>query len=208
MIISSPVHISAMTYSAYTDKALLQLLQDDNEMAFTVLFERYRNKLFYYLRKHTKSNEIAEEIVTDIFIKLWEGRKLADQITDLGAFIHKVGYYKAMDFLRTTARHAVLQQAYIDRMENGTVKTADELLMDTEAQTLLYKAINQLPGQRRKIYRLSREMGLTHKQIADALHLSPSTVNNAMTAATRSIARFLQHHVSGKAAFSIFFLFA
>lgn len=195
-----------MMYSACTDKDLLQLLQDDNEMAFTVLFERYRNKLFFYLRKHTKSNEIAEEIVTDIFVKLWEGRKLAGQITDLAAFMHKVGYYKAMDFLRTTARHAVLRQAYIDRVENGPVKTADELLMDTEAQTLLYKAVNQLPGQRQKIYRLSREMGLTHKQIAEALHLSPSTVNNAMTAATRSIARFLQQHASGKAAFSIFFL--
>lgn len=191
----------------HTDEQLLLLLKASDEAAFTLLFERYRDKLYYYLLKHTKSPEIAEEIVTDIFMKLWTGRELADQITDLGAFIHKVGYYKTMDFLRATARHSRLQQVYIDRMDADPEKRADELLIDAEAKLLLYKAVNQLSPQRQAIYRLSREEGLSHDEIAKALNLSRSTVNNSLVSATRSIAQFVQMHSSGKAALSVFFLF-
>lgn len=193
------------SYNSHTDEQLLQLLKYSDEAAFTELFERYRNKLYYYLLKHAKSPEIAEEIVTDIFMKLWEGRELAGQIREAGAFFHKVGYYKAMDFLRIAARHGRLRQAYIARVPEEPVKPADELLIDAETKALLYKAVNRLPPQRKLIYRLSREDGLTHEQIAEALHLSRSTVNNAMTAATRSIAQFLQQQVPGKAALSLFF---
>jgi RNA polymerase sigma factor (sigma-70 family) len=192
-------------YNLHTDEQLLHLLKDGDEAAFTELFGRYRNKLYYYLIKHTKSSEIAEEIVTDIFMKLWEGRELAGQISGAGAFFHKVGYYKAMDFLRITARHARLTQAYIVRVPEEPEKPADELMIDTEMKVLLYKAISQLPPQRRLIYRLSREEGLTHEQIAEALHLSRSTVNNALTTATRSITQFLHQQVPGNAALSLLF---
>jgi len=193
-----------ISYNTHTDGELLLLLQNGDEAAFAVLFERYRSRLYYYLLRHTKSAEISEEIVTDIFMKLWTGRKLVGQIGDLAAFLHKVGYYKAMDFLRTTARHASLQQRYIERMDTSGEKMPDELVIDAEARSLLLEAINRLPPQRKLIYRLSREEGLTHEEIAEALHLSRSTVNNAIVSANRSVSTFLQH-ASRKAALSVFF---
>jgi RNA polymerase sigma-70 factor (family 1) len=195
-------------YTKNDDTVLLSLLSQGDEAAFGVLFERYRSRLYYYLIRHTKSPEIAEEIVTDIFMKLWTGRELAHQINDAAAFFHKVGYYKAMDFLRTTARHTKLQQLYIQRMEPVAEQQPDELLIDAETKTLLLQAVNQLPPQRKLIYQLSRQEGMTHEEIAQALGLSRSTVNNAMVAATRSIARFLHDNTNGKAALSVFMLFA
>src|SRR4051812_12970200 len=99
------------SYSNCTDEQLFSFLEEDNEAAFNVLFERYRGKLYFYILRYTKSPEIAEEIVIDIFTKLWNGRKLAGRIREPAAFFHKVGYLKAMVFLRTTARHSRLRQA-------------------------------------------------------------------------------------------------
>lgn len=188
-----------------TDIVLLSKIAAGDENAFTLLFERYRDKLFYYILRHTKSPEIAEEIVTDIFMKLWLGRELAEQIKDIGAFLHKVGYYKVMDFLRTTARHSKLRQVYLDYVHHTEAHPGEDLF-DEEIKALLYKAINQLPPQRRLIYRLSKQEGLSHVQIADILHLSPSTVNNTIVSATRSITSYVKSHTKRGTALGIFFL--
>lgn len=188
-----------------TDIVLLSKITAGDEQAFTTLFERYRDKLFYYILRHTKSPEIAEEIVTDIFMKLWLGRELAGQIKDIGAFLHKVGYYKVMDFLRTTARHSRLQQVYAE-YTNHMAANAGEPFFDEEMKALLYEAINQLPPQRKLIYRLSKQEGLSHEQIADKLHLSPSTVNNTIVTATRSISTYVKTYAKRGTALGLFFL--
>ena len=192
---------------SHTDEQLLCLIKSGNEAAFTILFERYRSKLYYYLLRHTKSSEIAEEIVIDIFMKLWKGRELADKIQEPSAFFHKVGYYKALDFLRKTARREQLKQVYIDRAKTEEEKLPDELLMDEEIKKLLIQAINQLPPQRKLIYQLSREKDLSHEQIAQVLNLSKSTVNNTLVSASRSISDYLKMHVIGKAALSSLFFY-
>lgn len=194
-------------YASLPDEQLFTFLEVDSEAAFNVLFERHRNKLYYYILRHVKSSEIAEEIVIDIFTKLWNGRKLASHIKEPAAFFHKVGYYKAMDFLRTAARHARLQQAYIDRMEQAAEKKPDELLIDTEARKLLIRAINQLPPQRKLIYQMSREEGLSHEEIAQILNLSRSTVNNAIVSASQSIMRNLNNARPGNAALTALLIF-
>lgn len=193
--------------STYTDEQLLSLIKTGDEAAFTILFERYRSRLYYYLLRHTKSKEIAEEIVLDIFMKLWKGRELAEEIQEPSAFFHKVGYYKAMDFLRTTARREQLMEVYIDRAKTETQKLPDELLIDEENKKWLLQAVNQLPPQRKLVYQLSRDKDLSHEQIAQMLNLSKSTVNNTLVTASRSISDYLKLHAIGKAALSSLFIY-
>lgn len=190
----------------HTDTVLLSRIADGDENAFTLLFERYRDKLFYYILRHAKSPEIAEEIVTDIFMKLWLGRELAEQIKDIGAFLHKVGYYKVMDFLRTAARHSRLRQVYIDYVNCSTEQWGVEPAVDDELKSLLYAAVNQLPPQRKLVYRLSRQEGLSHEQIAGMLNLSSSTINNTLVSATRSIATYVKAYSKHGSALSLFFI--
>lgn len=196
------------SYNNYSEDILLRKLKENDQQAFAELFYRFHDKLYYYILKHTKSSGIAEEIVNDIFMKLWIGRDLTEKIPNLGAFLFKVGFYKAMDFLKTTARRRKLKQLYINQYFSvDSVKKADEILIDEEERILLIRAVNQLPPKRALIYRLSREDGLTHEQIANALNLSRNTVKNTIMAATSSISNYLHTHYSGRAAFtSLFFL--
>jgi RNA polymerase sigma-70 factor (family 1) len=190
----------------YTDQELLHQIAGGDESSFTIIFERYRNRIFFYLLKHTKLAEVAEEIVTDIFMKLWTGKDLIVQIDNLPAFLHTVAYNAAMDFLRTTARHERLAKVYTERGITETPRTPELLLIDEETKQILLQAIRQLPPQRQLIYRMSREEGLTHEQIAAALNLSRSTVNNALVASQRSISKYLHDKGLGKAALGVFFL--
>lgn len=196
------------TLTTYTDEELLALVAGGDEGAFNSLFERYRQPLYYFLLRHTKSPGIAEELVTDIFMKLWTGRELTARIEHLSAFLYKIAYHKAMSFLRTTARHAKLNKLYVQRAGNAEAPVPDDIAIHNELKQLILQAVNQLPPQRKLIYQLSREEGLSHDQIAEALHISRNTVSNSITSATRSIARHLEAHSTGKAALSVFILFA
>lgn len=187
------------------DITLLNELAGGDELAFNKLFETYKDKIFNYLFKITKSAEVSEEIVIDIFVKIWVGRELMNQVQNFESFLHKVAYHKAIDFLRVTSRHARLKKVYMDRILNEPEKLADDLIIDEEDRQILRKAIQQLPPQRKLIYTLSRERGLTHNQIADALNLSKNTVKNSMMAATKSISKFLQDNRYGKSILPLFF---
>lgn len=191
----------------HTDSSLLSAIASGDKTAFTILFERYRDQLFFYLLKHTKSSEVAEEIVTDIFMKLWTGRELAGQIINIGAFLRKVGYYKILDFLRTTARNNRLQQLYIDHMSPSAEPRADELMISAELKLVLSNAINALPPQRQMIYKLSRQEGLTHDQIATILHLSPNTVSNALSSANSSIKKAVRSYITQSHNLLLYFLY-
>ena len=187
------------------DGTLLNRLAAGDEEAFNILFERYRSRLYNYLLKVTKSPEISEETIIDIFVKLWIGRELMDRVQNLESFLHKVAYHKAIDFLRVAARHARLQQSYIDQVTAEPEKLPDELLIDAEFRQMLRKAVYQLPPKRRLIYTLSREQGLTHDQIARTLNLSRNTVKNSIMSATKSINEYLQDNGSVKAFLPLFF---
>lgn len=188
------------------DALLLRRLAAGDEEAFNRLFERHRGKLYDYLVKVTRSAEISEEIVTDVFVKLWIGKELVTEIRQLDAFLHTVAYHKALDFLRAVSRKRRLYKTYCDSFQPEPEKPADELLIDAESLQLFKRAVETLPPKRKLIYTMSREKGLTHEEIARALNLSPNTVKNSIVTATRVIGAFLHEHHAGKAALGVLFL--
>ena len=163
-------------------------------MAFKELFERHREKLFLFLVRIIKSRETSEEIVIDIFLKLWLGKEFLPEIQDLDAFLHKVAYNKAIDFFRAASRSVRLQKLIRHEMESATEKQADSKLLDTEYNSILQKAVEHLSPQRRAIFTFSRVEGLSHEEIAIRLNLSRNTVRNTIADSLRSIRQFLQTH--------------
>lgn len=173
---------------------LLQAVAAGNEQAFKLLFDQHYGKLFHYLLRVTKSKEMAEEIAIDIFVKLWVGRELIQDIRHLDAFLQKVAHNKALDFFRVAARDARLHKLIRKEMESSREQEADHKLLDSEYQHLVHKAIDRLTPQRKMVFTLSRIEGLTHDEIAQRLQLSRNTVRNTIAESLKSIRQFLQHH--------------
>ncbi len=163
-----------------------------NEEAFKQLFETYREKLYHYLLSIVKSKEIAEEIVIDVFMKLWTGRELISDIRNMDAFLHKVAYNKALDFLRIASRNAALQKLIKREMASAKEKEADYKILEQEYREIINQAIGQLSPMRKKIFKLSRIDGLSYDEIAQKLELSQNTVRNTVAVSLRSIRSFLR----------------
>jgi len=178
-------------YSSIDNRQLLQQIAEGDEKAFTELFRRHRAKLYDYLFAVTKSREIAEELLLDVFMKIWFGRELAPQIQHVDAFLQKVAHNKAINFLTTAARRKHLQQLVAYELARVVDNTIEDRLAEKEYQQLLHEALGQLTPQKRLIFTMSRSQGLSHEEIARELQLSRQTVKNHMTEALKTIREFL-----------------
>jgi RNA polymerase sigma-70 factor (ECF subfamily) len=177
------------------DKRLLQLIATGDEPAFKTLFEKYRGKLYTYLRNITKSPEVAEEIVMDVFMKIWIGRKTVTEISHFDSFLFRIAHNKAIDFLRALHRDQTLFKLVCEEIQVESTETADAVLKEKESNAILQAAIARLSPKRRLVYELSRENALSHDQIAAYLNLSKSTVNNHLVESLRFIKNYLNGHL-------------
>jgi RNA polymerase sigma-70 factor (ECF subfamily) len=179
----------------YDDAYCLIKIKEGEEFYFNLIFERYRNQLFNYLYRVSKSKEIAEEIVLDVFLKLWHGREAITEIKKLESFLYTVAHNKAIDFFRATKRSPLLQQAVWDVLSDvATADSADAHLRERNLELLLREAINLLSPQRRRVFELRQEQGLSYAEIAQELNLSTNTVRNHLAASVEFIKEHLRKH--------------
>ena len=173
------------------ESVLLQELAAGDERAFKLLFDAYRNKLFYYIFRLIKSEQVAEELVLDVFMKIWAGRTFATSINNFDAFLFKIAHNKSIDFLRTASNDRHLKYLLWEGIQVVANETADAHLYVEEFEIKLREAIHLLPPQRKKVYQMSREQNLSHQQIAEQLQISKATVNNHIGEAQSFIRTYL-----------------
>ena len=175
----------------HTEKELLAQIAEGDEKAFRTLFSDYYEQLFHYIFGFIKSRQIAEELVMDVFLKIWLGRDIISQIEKFDAFLFRVAHNKSIDFLRSAARDPKFQDLLWDQIQLSNNIEADSSIITREYETKLREAVSRLSPQRKKVYQLSREQDMTHDQIATHLKLSKHTVNNHIVEAQRFIRTYL-----------------
>jgi len=177
----------------YEDEYCLLKIKEGDEHFFNLIFEKYRNQLFAYLYKVTKSKELAEEIVLDVFLKLWHGREAITEIQNFEAFLYRVAHNKAIDFFRAAKRSSALQQTLWEAMAEAPADdNADNRLLFKHTDALIKEAINQLSPQRKKVFELRHYEDLSYAEIASTLNLSSNTVRNHLAASLQFIREYLQ----------------
>jgi RNA polymerase sigma-70 factor (ECF subfamily) len=180
--------------SIHNENDLLRRIAVGDEQAFTTFYELHWQKVYYYLDAIVKSPEVAEELMTDIFIRLWDMRPTLAQIDNVGGFLRTMCRNKALDFLKITARDKKREQAYRAWLALRQVAGADDRLINDELKAIYQQAVAQLPPQRQKVFLLHREEGLSYKEIAESLHISTATVKKTMSEALESIRVYLHRH--------------
>ena len=181
-----------MTNNNYhSEKDLLSQISEGNEKAFRILFAKYYEQLFNYILAFIKVRQITEEIVMDVFLKIWIGRDIIIRIEKFDSFLFRVAHNKSIDFLRSVARDPKFQDLLWDQIQLVTNVQADSSVLIHEYESKLREAVSLLPPQRKKIYQLSREQDMTHDQIAVHLNLSRYTVNNHIVEAQKFIRAYL-----------------
>lgn len=174
----------------HTELELLRRVATGDEAAFRHLFYAHKAKLFSFVYDLSRSEEKAEDIVQDVFLKIWQGREKLAGVTHFSAYLLRVAQNHAIDQLRRLAR----ESKFLSSLPTGEMTSSsdpEEALLFKETQKIYQKALDSLPPQQRKIYLLHREKGMKHDEIARELNLSVSTVQNHMFRALENLRNFL-----------------
>ena len=189
----------------HNEKKLLSLISKGDETAFEKLFVHYKNRIFTFAFKLTKSTIIAEEIVQDVFLKIWLIRVELNNIQNFGGylfFVTRNDVYKVLKGIARDHKIALLKEEDQSPADHNTA----DLLMEKEYSRLLQNAIDRLPSQQKQVYYLIKDQGLKRNEVAHQLHIQPETVKFHLTQAMKNIRAFCMLHLGMFAGF-ICFLF-
>lgn len=179
---------------AYSELKLLTQIVDGDASAFRIIYERYQGKVFLFALRLTKSKSEAEEIVQEVFVKLWERRSGINIEKNFNAYILTITRNLVIDILKKAARDKTVQEKTYENMLKMQSASVD-LLIHKETERLHRLAIENLSPKRKVVYMLSREEELTYEEIANKLNISRNTVRNQMTESIKSIREFLTVHL-------------
>jgi RNA polymerase sigma-70 factor (family 1) len=169
---------------------LVEKLITGSKPAFEALYQQYHRKVYLFVSKQTSQVAQVEDLVHDIFIKLWENRAGLSLEVPIEAQLFVIARQVTINYYK----REVLKQKVYDNLAIEKEKTAseDEESTSNEIFTQLNTAIEALPPKRRQIFKMSKMEGLTYEEIAEALAISKSTVESQMVKALK----FLRKQVS------------
>lgn len=160
-------------------------LQSDKQ-AYEELFRYFYPSLYQFALSFVKTGQIAEEVVSDVFIRIWQKRAALARIHDLKLYLFISTKNTALNYLRQQKRDALLPDDY--RVQLRSVYfDPEELLITAEMISRIQQAISQLPPRCQLIFKLIKDDGLKYKEVAELLNLSLKTIENQMTLALRKI---------------------
>jgi len=173
------------------EKELCMRIADGDEEAFASLFNRYYPLLRPFILKFTHSADKTEEMLQETFMRVWLNRDQLPEIDNLQAWIFTIASRQCLQAIRTELNHRKKLAALQIRESGLDANTPLDATQLAEISRLISQAVNNMPPQRQRIYRMSREQGLKPAAIAEALSLSVTTVKNALVAALKDI----RHHL-------------
>ncbi|TDO02685.1 RNA polymerase sigma-70 factor (ECF subfamily) [Sunxiuqinia elliptica] len=194
-----------LVLSALKDNITQELLLDlkaGNMLAFDKIYELYSHKLYSFIRKILKNEQEAEDVMQEVFVKLWEHRERLENYQSLNAYIFTMAYNHSIDLIRKRMNNA----KYLDYLKNisvvlGAPSSTNELEFN-ELNKQVENLISRLPERQRQVYLLHREEGLSYPEIANQLGISKNTVENHMVRALR----FLREHIDHSTLTSLLFI--
>ena len=181
------------------EKELVDAIKNGDIHSFELLFKAHYSRLCNYSFGIVRQQHVAEDVVKDFFVKLWENRVGLNIKTSLFSYMMRSVYNGSINYLR---RHKS-KETYIeeDKKAELMIEIVEDIehplskLFLSEVQEIFSETVEKLPGKCREIFLLSRNEGLSHKEIARNLHISENTVKvqiyNALLVLKKAMAPFL-----------------
>jgi len=170
---------------------LLKRISAGDHLAFSELFDFYHHNLGAFIYNITKSQELAEEITLDVFLKIWMTREALSNVKNFKAYLFTVSRNAAISGLRKIIKERTKR---IEWIKSPAIDDDDGPEKETYL-SLIDEAINCLAPQRKKIYLLSRQQGLKYDEIADQLGISRHTVRAHIQQAVDSIVKYVKARI-------------
>ncbi|MFA6275397.1 MAG: RNA polymerase sigma-70 factor [Pedobacter sp.] len=175
---------TVIDYDSLADHELAELLSEQDRNAFAQIFKRYNSILLIHAYKKLEQQEVAEDIVQEVFSTLWQKRESISVATNLSGYLYTAVKNRALDVIarqRTESRYVDSLKYFV---ENGVALT-DHLVRERQMKEIIEREIGRLPLKMRRVFELSRNQHLSHKEIASQLNLSEHTVTDQIKKALK-----------------------
>ncbi len=160
----------------------------EDETAFTQLYLYFGKKLIHFAQSLVRSKEIAEEIVEDVFVKLWTNCHQITEIENLTVYLYVAVKNQSLNALSRKARELIADPFdYLDTKLDKFAPDPYNIMITSEMMTNMQHAIDDLPPRCKMIFKLIREDGLKYKEVADILGISVNTIDAQMAIAVKKI---------------------
>ena len=168
------------------EKELLCQLHHGDMQAFDILYHRYSQIIYANILKFLKNETSAEDLLQDVFLRIWENRSKIDPEQSFAAFLFTCSRNITFNFKRRLKleMESEVQLAYGALESENTI---DKVLDSKEAMVLVEDLLSRLPKQRQKIFRLSKLEGKSYKEIAEEMDISIATVRDHIVKANKFI---------------------
>lgn len=182
------------SYSTYSDSELLVFLRDGDKMAFAEFYNRYHKPVYRYLISLVKVPEIAEDLVHEIFLKLWDIRQKLEIKENFKGYLFWMCHNKAADTTKKIAGERILKNQLLHYYQTLSTVETHTLEQLQRYDNLIEEALNSLSPQRRKVYELCKKQGKSYQEAANELQISTHTVKEHMSYALSALRDFLRQN--------------
>lgn len=169
----------------YDERALLDKVAAGDEAAFSALFIQYASLLEMNIRRLVKDDFATSEVLQETFIRIWLNREKLTDVREPRAYLNKIALNECFSYLNRLAKQDRLKTLAQDF--HPFAGTPEDSVTYKETEAIIQQAIEELPGQRKAIYELSRNKGLNSTEIARELNISADYARQAISAARRHI---------------------
>lgn len=174
-------------------KDLAHLVSQGDMAAYQRLYGYFFPRLYKFANTYLHAPELAEEVVSDVFIKIWQKRTALSRIGNITLYLYISTKNRSIDYARNRSRR---QMVFVNEsLQSNSVsgdQHADQLLFRNELLLQVREAIQKLPPQAGLVFKLVKEDGLKYREVARLLGLSQKTVENHMTLALRKFAEAME----------------
>ena len=174
-------------------EVVLRLIDGDEE-AFCELYAAYKNRLLYFALKFVKSHEFAE----DIFQVVWQTRRFINPEASFSSYLYTIVRNRILNQLRDMANEDQLKDQILSQAIDSANETNNHILLN-DLKEIIARALEQLTPRQREVFKMSRELQMSHKEIAEALGVSVHTVQEHISLSLKVIRSYLTKYSSTSA---------
>lgn len=176
---------------AIKDEVLFAQLRSNDSKAFELLFKRHYKPLCRRVNTMLNDEEATEDVVQQLFIKIWESRDTLQTPDSVAAYLFTAARNRALNYIKSQSRKSS-NEVPLTNLHDEADNRTEEQMDANELQKALYAAIDALPEKRREVFVLSRFEGKSYKEIAEIMQISVKTVEAQMGKALSTLREFVK----------------